>query len=204
MTAGLQRFGRTLISLLTLAGLVLLALANDREGKLLLRRIPARWLKRVFRLLGYLMLALALWVCVLGWRGNFGPFLWFGWLTVAALVWVFAIAYWPWREKQPQRKPRAPRGKAQNTVDHATSAEATPTLSTSTGMALWHRGWHTVLALLLIAIPLGFVAAVYQAPVHPLLRADALQGQVGPWTFTLVEEEQPPRKTRPAAFWSST
>ena len=38
------------------------------------------------------MLLLSLQVCVQEWRGNFGAVLWFGWLTVAALVLVFALA----------------------------------------------------------------------------------------------------------------
>ncbi|MBW7903095.1 MAG: DUF3325 domain-containing protein [Rhodocyclaceae bacterium] len=184
-----------LVLALSLAGFVLLALANDREGKLLLRRVPGRLPKVVLRVAGYGLLAVALVVCVLGWRGNFGPFLWFGWLTVAVLVWVFAIAYWPWRAMQPERQLRASRSKAQATADVGGVAVPAPTSA-----ALWRRGWHALLVLLLIALPLGFAAAVYQAPVHPLLRTDAVKGQVGPWTFTLSEEEQEPPEDTPSGI----
>lgn len=85
--------------LLNLAGLALLALASEREGALLLRRVASAAQKRLLRCLGWLVLALALWLCAWGWRAHFGLMLWLGWLSVAAVAvaLVAGIACWPRR-----------------------------------------------------------------------------------------------------------
>ena len=162
---------------LSLAGFTLLALASEREGKLLRGQVATARERTAFRALGWPLLMLALLVCIQGWRGNFGPFLWFGWLTMAALALVFAIPYRPWR------KHRSLPGKPRTAPD--VGERPLPAR-----VSLWQRGWQVLLILLLIALPAGLATALYQAPIHPLLRADAVQGQVGPWAFTLAEEEQ--------------
>ncbi|THF62530.1 DUF3325 domain-containing protein [Pseudothauera rhizosphaerae] len=167
--------------LLCLGGLALLALASEREGKVLLHRPATARERFVFRLSGWPLLVASLALAVQGWCGNFGPFLWFGWLTVAALAVAFSIAYWPWRS---QRKPLGA-GRA------APPVPAGP----STGTV---GARHVVLVFGLIVLPAGFGWALWQAPVHPLLRADAVRGQVGPWSFTLVEEEQKAPETTPS------
>lgn len=175
--------------LLCLAGFALLALAAEREGHMLLRRDSSARERLALRLLGWPLLAASLWLAVRGWRGNFGPILWFGWLTVAALAVVLAISYWP-RRARPHR-PHAGRRAAQATERSETIA------ARACHIRAGGRFRPYSLQALLVAWPLGFAWAVYQAPVHPLLRADAVQGQVGPWAFTLVEEAHgaPPETT---------
>ncbi|MFC5769470.1 DUF3325 domain-containing protein [Thauera sinica] len=172
------------VFLLCFAGFALLALASEREGKALLRRAPSAAQRLAFRLMGWPLLAAALAVCVLGWRGNFGAVVWFGWLTVAALAVVFGIAYRPWRPA-----PREPASRLERGRDAERTPAATP---------CWQRCRRGVAAAGLLVIPAGFGWALYQAPVHPLLRADAVQGRIGPWAFTLVEEEQAAPEDTPA------
>jgi len=161
---------------LSLAGFILLALASEREGKLLRGRVATARERVAFRALGWPLLVLALL------SGNFGPFLWFGWLTMAALALVFAIPYWPWRKQGPVHPARRSKIQAVPDVDGRTPLPASG--------AFWQRAWQAALVLLLIALPAGLATALYQTPIHPLLRADAVQGHVGPWSFTLAEEEQ--------------
>lgn len=159
---------------LCLAGFALLALAAEREGKVLLHRPVTAWERLIYRLLGWPLLGASLALAIQGWRGNFGPVLWLGWLAVAALLMVFAISYWPWRAHARRKH---------DMIDHsfADRTEVPPSFTL--------RLWRAALVFGLIALPVGFGWAVAQAPVHPLLRADAVQGQVGPWSFTLVEED---------------
>jgi len=172
---------------LCLAGFALLALAAEREGKVLLHRpttVRERW---IFRLLGWPLLAASLTLAVQGWRGNFGPVLWFGWLTFAALAVVFSVSYWPWRA-HAHRKHGA--------VDPALAVK------TDAPLSLTQRLWRAALVFGLVALPVGLGWAVVQAPVHPLLRADAVRDQVGPWSFTLAEEDagEPPEATPSGVF----
>lgn len=159
-----------LVLALSLGGFTLLALASEREGRLLLRHGVSTQKKRAFRLLGWPLLALAWAVCVRGWFGHFGTVLWFGWLTMASTALVFAIAYWPWR-KQGGRQ--------------ADGAVTAPDAATPPA-----RGWRGPWLLLLVGLPLGFGWQLQQAPPHPLSRSDAVKGQVGPWDFVIVEEER--------------
>lgn len=157
---------------LCLAGFALLALTAEREGKVLLHR-PATVREQWFcRLLAWPLLIAGLFLSVWGWRGNFGPFLWFGWLTVAALAVVFAISYWPWR-MQAQRRHAV--------GDRPLAVDASPSPALRLGQLALVFG--------LVALPVGFGWAVAQVPLHPLLRADAVHGQLGPWSFTLAEED---------------
>lgn len=77
---------------LCLAGFFFLVFANEREGRRLLRRPASGRERRVCAAAGGVLLFFALWVCVQEWRGTFGSVLWFGWLTVAALALIFALA----------------------------------------------------------------------------------------------------------------
>ncbi|MBW7900308.1 MAG: DUF3325 domain-containing protein [Rhodocyclaceae bacterium] len=86
------------VLLLSLAGFALLALASEREGKVLLHRQATAMEKHLFRGLGWPLLGLSFGLCLWAWEPNFGTVLWFGWLSVAAVVLVFALAYWPWRK----------------------------------------------------------------------------------------------------------
>lgn len=171
--------------LLCLAGFALLALAAEREGHVLLRRDSSARERLALRLLGWPLLVASLWLAVRGWRGNFGPFLWLGWLTVVALAVVLAISYWPWRAKPHQARQAHARNAHEK---EATSACCISVRGRFVSYFLW---------TCLVLPPVALAWALWQVPVHPLLRADAVQGQVGPWAFTLVEEDagEPPEAT---------
>lgn len=164
-----------LVLALSLGGFALLALAREREGRLLLGRGASAQQRRAFRLLGWPLLALAWAVCVWGWFGHFGTVLWFGWLTMAATALVFAIAYWPWRKQ----------GGRQADGGGAAAANRLPDVAPPPA-----RGWRGLWLLLLVGFPLGFGWQLHQAPPHPLLRSDAVTGQAGPWRFVIAEEER--------------
>lgn len=154
----------------SLGGFALLALASEREGALLLRRATTAAERRVFRWLGWPLLGLALALCVRGWLAHFGTVLWLGWLSVAALALVFGIAYWPWRRTQPQRRARR------------LSAIVEPGAGPAWLLGL---GWCA-----LAAAPLAFGWQLWHAEPWPVLRADAVQGEIGPWRYRLAEEER--------------
>lgn len=172
---------------LSVTAFTCLALTTQRQGAILLGRPATARQKLWLRLAGWSMLVLALLLSIRGWRGNFGPLLWFGWMTMAALAVVLAITYWPWRKQVPARAPRPAR-----------ETPAVPSGLPPVGL----RAWRGVLAVLCIGLPLWLGWALYQTPMHPLLRADAVQGQVGPWTFVLAEEDQdePPEATASGVF----
>lgn len=160
---------------LSFAGFVLLALASEREGRVLLRRAATPREKAVCRLLGWPLLTLALGVCVWGWFGHFGTVLWFGWLTVAAMVVVFAVAYWPWRQQTNRR--------------FEAEVEAVSVRPPAIpGMSV--RRWRALWVVLLVALPMGLGWRLHQAPLHPLLHPGAVRGHVGPWSFVIAEASQ--------------
>lgn len=163
---------------LLLLGFGALALANRHASAILIGRGTTHRERRTFHLTGWLAIAAALLVCVIGWRGNFGTFMWFGWVTMAALAIVLAVTYWPGRKTVQPRSARA----ASQAVDHDKTS--------SSGIA--PRLWQGVLLAGLVAIPAALFWSLHDAEVHPLRRSDAVEGQVGPWTFTLVEEEPGP------------
>lgn len=101
------------VLVLNLSGFILLALASEREGKVLLRRLAVTSTRRRFRWCGGSLLGLAWGVSAWGWQAHFGTVLWFGWLSVAAVALVFVITYWPWRKKpvfhgRPQKRIESP------------------------------------------------------------------------------------------------
>lgn len=156
---------------LSLGGFVLLALASEREGAALLHRSATTAERRVFRWLGWSLLGLALGWCAWGWLAHFGTVLWLGWLSVAAVALVFAIAYWPWRERREfHGRPRK------------TAEIIVPLASPWAGLARG-AGW-----LVLAAAPLAFGWQLRHTEPWPVLRADAMQGEIGPWRYRLAEE----------------
>lgn len=161
------------VLLLSLTGFALLALSSEREGQILLRRQVRSQGKQWFRWLGCTSLGLALWLCAWGWQFHFGTVLWLGWLSMAAVVLVFAIAYWPWRNIEKSH------GRQQKKTEIVKS-----TASDSRSLkALLTLGWGV-----LFAAPVIFTWSLLHAAPWPVLRADAVKGEIGPWRFTLAEE----------------
>ena len=77
------------------AALLALCLGMVRHFGQLLHRPPAPWQRRLLRGSGWCLLALGFYACVLGWGWSLGPVAWFGLLSAAALVLVFALPYAP-------------------------------------------------------------------------------------------------------------
>lgn len=155
-------------------GFLALALATERHAEHLLGVLPApRW-RHLARGVGWLLLVLSLvWaIAVLG--TSIGITLWLGWLSVAALALVFVFPKWPW---QPQT-PAKPARKAK-----AAAPDEPPLVAVS-------RTRPAVAAGLLIATVAVFCTGLIRMETQPLKRTDAIQGQVGPWRFTLAEAHQ--------------
>ncbi len=141
---------------LILAGFVLLALASERESKVLLRRPPTARERRLFRWLGWPLLGLSFGFCIWAWKPSFGTVLWFGWLSVAAVALVFGIAYLPWREL------RKSHGRPQKKRD---SPECRPPVS-GFSRSIRRFGY-----MLLLLIPLAFGWALSSAKNKPTAAA---------------------------------
>ncbi|MFV0278905.1 MAG: DUF3325 domain-containing protein [Parahaliea sp.] len=168
------------IFMASLAGLVALALAMPKHGKQLLRReLPGTW-RRAARVLGWLLLALALGLGIARWRFGIGAVTWLGWLAIAGAALVFYLPSWPW---QPQASAKAQRPKRARPA--AAEAAAPATLPR-------HRQLPgRTLATAAFVIPLAvFCWQLLTTPDRPLLREDAFRGQVGPWAFTLAEQDR--------------
>lgn len=157
------------VFLLSLAGFVALAAGMSKHAKHLLRRELSNAVSRLLRALGWLLLAAALAVGIKQWHTDVGLVTWLGWLTVAGLLLVFSLPRWPWQPITRAAKPRP------ETPD-------APAPRSSRQVALG--------ALLLTAPLAVFAWQLITTPEQPLLREDALHGQIGPWTFSLAEQDQ--------------
>lgn len=81
-------------SALCYAGMAALCLGMDRHHQQVWsRKAPLR--QRGLRLLGWLLLAVALWPCIQAWGSSVGVVIWFGLLSAAALVLVLLLPYRP-------------------------------------------------------------------------------------------------------------
>jgi len=173
-----------LVLLISLAGFAGLALAMPKHGKAIFRQPLSDARRQLLRLAGWLLLAVALALGMDRWRFDIGTVTWLGWLSVAGLVLVFVLSRWAVR---PGSRPKnegsffmqRPAQKSGNADSE--SADTGPSLST--------RG--TVFAAAALLIPLAwFTGQLLTTPIKPLLREDAIHGDVGPWSFTLAEKEQ--------------
>lgn len=179
-----------LVLTLSLGGFMLLALASEREGKILLRRTATRREKFMFRLLGWPLLILALGVCIWGWFGHFGTVLWFGWLTVAATTVALTITYWPGRAQPTLARPPLP--SQESGLDGGTSDNRPPSPAASVPQGKLDVFGRLLLEAVLVLLPLGFGWTLYHTPEAPLARPDVLHGQAGPWPFRLAEDRRGP------------
>ncbi|MHC3921267.1 DUF3325 domain-containing protein [Alcaligenes nematophilus] len=202
------------VFIISLAGFICLALASDRQGEFLLHRMPSEKERRIFRLLGWPLLAVALALCWQGWGWSMGTVAWLGWLTMAGAGLTFYLPWWPWQEKKPVRAKPAPVAKAapkavgaDNTAStsndavagkngvaaansSAASTSATHTEPAHAGTAPTTSRFSTrslVFASGLLAIPAAFMIYLAQQGPEPVFGNHALQGQIGPWSFALAE-----------------
>lgn len=158
------------IALLSLVGFFALAFATERYGEHLLGRLPATHWRTAARIFGAVLLAGALAISIDEQGSGVGITLWFAWMCVASLILVFAFPKWPWqppvREKPvrpPKEDPTAP------VIPHAR---------------------RRVAGMLLATTVVVFVIALWRTAPQPLLRDDAIHGELGPWTFTLAETDR--------------
>ncbi|QLF92187.1 DUF3325 domain-containing protein [Pseudomonas sp. ABC1] len=161
-----------LILLTSLVGFVALALAMDKHAKHFLRRALSVRLSRVLRVVGWTLLALALYMNfhVRGW--SVGSVAWLGWLTIAGAALVFYMPNWPWQPVQPQP---ARKGKEVKVPE-------SPSLDGISNP--WRR---RIAVVLLLLLPVGFAVAFVNTPLKATLRDDAYSDAIGPWEFTLAE-----------------
>lgn len=199
----------------SLAGFICLALASDRQGEFLLHRTPSEKERRLFRLFGWPLLVLALALCWQGWGWSIGTVAWLGWLTMAGAGLSFYLPWWPWQEKKPVRtRPAAvaktaPQeteagktelasrgalaGKTGVTTAPATSGSTARTSPPSPGITSTATSWFSarnwIFASSLLAIPAAFMIYLTQQSPEPVFSNNALQGQIGPWSFVLAETD---------------
>ncbi|MDV2116211.1 DUF3325 domain-containing protein [Alcaligenes faecalis] len=199
----------------SLAGFICLALASDRQGEFLLHRTPSEKERRLFRLFGWPLLVLALALCWQGWGWSIGTVAWLGWLTMAGAGLSFYLPWWPWQEKKPVRtRPAAvaktaPQeteagktelasrgalpGKTGVTTATATSGSTARTSPPNPGITSTATSWFSarnwIFASSLLAIPAAFMIYLTQQSPEPVFSNNALQGQIGPWSFVLAETD---------------
>ncbi|MCX5462701.1 DUF3325 domain-containing protein [Alcaligenes parafaecalis] len=171
----------------SLAGFICLALASDRQGEFLLHHTPSQRERLLFRVLGWPLLVLALVLCIQGWGASMGVVSWLGWLTVAGAGLTFYLPWWPWQEKKPVRARPAPVAKAGAAEPSPTPQETVPSAAKAP-FSLAPR--NLIFASSLLAIPAAFAIYLAQLGPAPIFRADALQGQIGPWPFVLAETNE--------------
>lgn len=152
------------------AGFFALALATERHAEHLLGRLPAPHWRMLARIAGWLLLAVSLAWAIDALGAGIGITLWLGWLSIAALTWVFTFPRWPW---QPPLRAQA--------VRQAKAPPAEPVAVDKT------RTRRVIAAGLLVLSMVGFSLALARVELPPLKRTDAMQGAVGPWSFTFAE-----------------
>ncbi|MDR0215855.1 MAG: DUF3325 domain-containing protein [Comamonas sp.] len=173
MSVSLQTGAHLGILAVSCAGFFALALATERHAEHLLGRLPAlRW-RMLVRTAGWLLLAVSLAWSIDALGTGIGIALWLGWLSIAALAWVFMFPLWPW---QPPARAYPPR------KEKASPSEPAPAENTRTR--------RMVAAGLLAVTMAGFSLALARVEVQPLKHPDVMQGAVGPWSFTFAEADR--------------
>lgn len=170
MSIPLQTGAHLGILAVSCAGFFALALATERHAEHLLGRLLATRWRMLARIAGWLLLAVSLVWAVDALGTGIGIALWLGWLSIAALAWVFMFPWWPWQpplREQPMRKAKAQ-------PEEAVTPQKT-------------RTRRVIATGLLVLTMVGFLLALARVEVPPLKRTDAIQGTVGPWSFTFAE-----------------
>lgn len=81
--------------LLAYAGMLGLCQGLERHYKQVWQRVPAPWLRRGLRLLGWGLLAASFLACVAAWGWAMGPVGWFGLISLAGFALVLLLPYQP-------------------------------------------------------------------------------------------------------------
>ncbi|MCB5190922.1 DUF3325 domain-containing protein [Methylobacillus arboreus] len=159
------------VLLLTLGGFAALAVSMEKHGRQLTGRDLPEKKRRLVYWLGWVLLALALAVGVGGWHWNIGPVVLVGWLSVAGMALAFTMPWWPLQPKLAARKEK-------------------PLPQVPDSVLPWPV--RSLLILGLVALPAWYVGNAWKMSEHAVLRDDAVHGQIGPWKFVIVEEDQGP------------
>lgn len=175
-----------LVLLISLAAFTGLALAMPKYGKAVFSNPLSDARRQMLRLAGWSLLIVALALSIYRWQFDIGTVTWLGWLSVAGLVPVLVLSRWaekPGIRQNNKRRSLAQRSGRESGGSGFESAKRGQSSSAS----------RVVFAAAALLIPLAwFSAQLYTAPIKPLMRDDAIHGQIGPWTFTLAEREQGP------------
>ena len=153
-----------------LLGFMALALAMPKHSKAVLQRPLSTWQTRLLRLSGWLLLGLALSLGIAQWHAGIGTATWLGWLTLAGIVLAFSLPKWA---TPPRRR------KSSGPSPNQQQANAVPC------------NRHPLCFITLLLLPACvFSWQLLNTPDKPLLRKDAVSGEIGPWSFTLAETDQ--------------
>ncbi|MET4575499.1 DUF3325 domain-containing protein [Ottowia thiooxydans] len=159
----------------SLTGFFALALATERYSEHLLGYLPApRW-RLLARIFGWLLLSLSLAWAIAVLDIGVGVTLWLGWLSIAALAWVFIFPKWPWQPPVRHKPTRLPKP----------NQESVQPISES-------RVQRWIASGLFVTTIAGFSIALARTESQPLKNPGALQASIGPWRFTLAEAYQSP------------
>lgn len=155
-------------------GFLALAMASERPGPALLGRKPDPGQRLRLRIAGWFLLALAFAMTWQIWGGGVGPVTWFGGLTMTGAGLAFAVPVWERARAVPDPKARPKRP--------IPPVPLLPPLQSalSRGLAV----------ALLCASPVVFLAFALSAPGQPVMRADALYDQAGPYSFVIAHYDR--------------
>lgn len=169
------------VLVLSLAGFMGLALAMPRHGKQVWNAALSDSRRRLLRTGGWLLLAIALALGIAQWRFDVGTVTWLGWLTLAGIGLVLWLS-------QPRRADASASKVQRRQRDKGEMAARL--LGTTPGRPTPGR---IALATTVLLLPMaGFAWQLLATPEKPLMRDDAIQSQIGPWSFTLAEKDHKP------------
>ena len=161
---------------LNLLGFTGLAIGTERYAPQLVGFKPAKPERKASWIMGWLLLALALALATQRMEtAAVGIVVWLGWLSLAGVSLVFLMPELPWQKAARSAPRRAARGKAASN-DNAPVRKP--------------RHWIGLSLLAMTAVV--SIAALLSTETMPLSREDAIEGTVGPWSFTLAEIDRDP------------
>ena len=92
---------------LALAGFATLALSMQKHHRDLFGKLPSRRRALVLHCMGWALLGLSFAACILHSGWSTGPVLWFGVLTIAALITALTLTYRPQPRHRSYGRPRS-------------------------------------------------------------------------------------------------